>query len=806
MQISQLAQITGAKVLQCPSDGQIDTLVYDSRKSAGSGSELFVALQGAHHDGHDYLPQLYAGGTRYFLVSQSPALKSYPEVTFLLVSDTLKALQILAQSHRESFPELKVVGICGSNGKTIIKEWLSSILGKKWNVVKSPKSYNSQLGVPISVWAIEKGHQIGVFEAGISKVGEMPALAAIIQPSIGIFTNIGQAHSEGFASLEEKIKEKAQLLNRTAVNICRIDHSAIVTVLKAKPGKLITWGINHPDATIKIQSSGQAFHFEYEDQSARLDISFSNAFDLENIFHSIVAAMVLGEDEANIQVALDKLKPVPMRLEFKRGTNGTHILDDSYNNDLLGLEIALDYMRQQPRKLRKTVILSDILQSGKPPSELYKEVNRLLEQHQISRLIGIGQQIGQHQLTFSIPFDGFEDVASFLKHAPAFADETILVKGARDFGLERIVAFLEEKNHGTILEVNYESVVHNLNIYRKTLTPGTRLMVMVKAFAYGIGVEEIAHLLQYHKVDYLGVAYLDEAIHLRKKEVKLPIMIMNVDWQSFSLLETFQLEPEIYSLAMLRKFLEDCNQPPPIHLKIESGMNRLGFALDELPELIPILKANPQLKVAGVFTHFSSAEDPAEDHFTEQQAAIFENAYEQIADALGDRPLRHALNSAGIIRWPQYHYDMVRLGVGLYGHDTSGLVNNLRAIGTLKTKISQIKKVKEGASIGYSRKGHVSRESRIATIAIGYADGYSRVFGNGHAYVLINGQNAPTIGNVCMDMTMVDVTDIAASEGDEVVVFGTDPTIQDLARWANTIPYEILTNVSQRVKRVFVSE
>ncbi|WP_421892321.1 bifunctional UDP-N-acetylmuramoyl-tripeptide:D-alanyl-D-alanine ligase/alanine racemase [Marinoscillum sp.] len=805
MLISELASILPAEFIGQSHDHEVDTLVYDSRRASSSTRELFIALPGTHHDGHDFIPSLYQLGVRNFLVSRQIKAENYPEATFLVVKDTLVALQSLATHHRKQF-DLPVVGITGSNGKTIVKEWLATILEQQWNVVKSPKSYNSQLGVPMSVWNLEKTHEVAVFEAGISKAGEMEALERIIQPTLGIFTNIGNAHASGFQSLKGKVTEKALLFAHCEKIICRLDHTSIVEQLRNLPATLITWGINQPDAAINIIPSGSDFDFHYHGAHSTFRIRFVNPFDLENIFHAITAALVLGETNTNIQKAIDKLKPVPMRLELKRGNNNTHILDDSYNNDFMGLSIALDYLRQQPQKLRKTVILSDMLQSGKDPKALYGDINGLLEKHNIDHLIGIGPEMVQNQAVFSMPFDGYLSTNDFLRSVPSFSNETILVKGARDFELERVVHFLEEKNHGTILEVNYESITHNLNVFRQILKPRVKLMVMVKAFAYGVGVEEIAHLLQYHKVDYLGVAYLDEAVTLRRKGITLPIMIMNVDWSSFDLLETFDLEPEIYSLSMLRHFLEVTDNPPPIHLKIETGMNRLGFQVEDLEKLTAMLLQNPQLKVAGIFTHFSSSDAAEEDAFTRKQAAAFDQAYDKLATALGYFPIKHALNSAGIMRWSAFQFDMVRLGIGLYGFDSSGTTNQLKPISTLKTKISQIKPVKQGDSIGYSRMGRADREGKIATIAIGYADGYSRLFGNGNAYVLVNGQKAPTIGNICMDMTMIDVTGLDAKEGDEVIVFGEQPNIRELAKWAQTIPYEILTNVSQRVKRVFVSE
>lgn len=804
MHISQIATIVNGRLLQSSDDLEIQTIVYDSRKATGAPDELFIALPGSNHDGHDYVEPLIRKGVRNFLLSK-PIAPDHANLNIIQVEHVLASLQQLAAYHRRQF-QLPVVGITGSNGKTIVKEWLSTLLSHQFQVVKSPKSFNSQLGVPLSVLSILPHHEVGVFEAGVSKAGEMTQLAPIIQPQLGIFTNIGEAHAEGFKSLSAKLAEKAKLFENCQRVICKYQHSAVKEELEKHSFELITWGINTPEASINYHQAGNQYTTSLPGQSFTFEVSWQNEQDLENLFHSITAAIVLQEDNAHIQKGIADLKPVPMRLELKRGRNNTHILDDSYNNDLLGLQVALDYLKQQPHKQRKTVIISDILQSGKEPKILYSRVNELLKNHAIDRVIGIGPDLVAHSALFSGAFEYYEDVFSFLKTAPDFNNEIILVKGARNFGLEKVVAYLEEKSHGTVLEVNFEAITHNLNLYRSRLSPNTRLMVMVKAFAYGVGVEEISHLLQYHQVDYLGVAYLDEAINLRRKGIQLPIMIMNVDWDSLGLLSAFNLEPEIYSLSMLQKLLDEEETPPPIHIKIETGMNRLGFDAEAIDSLIDLLSRNPQVKVAGIFTHFSSSDNANEDAFTQHQAALFDEAYQHLAVHLGYNPIKHAVNSAGIVRWSNYHYDMVRLGIGLYGFDSSAELDGLKPISQLKTKISQIKQVKAGESIGYSRMGRAKRDSLIATIAIGYADGYTRLFGNGQAYVMVNGQKAPTVGNVCMDMTMIDVTGIEASEGDEVIVFGQQPTIEELAQWSQTIPYEILTNVSQRVKRVFVSE
>lgn len=808
MVFSEITRILKTAPSQFFDESEITRLGYDTRILQGGDGVLFFALSGQGSNGHHYLSNAYQSGVRNFVISEEMPLTEFPDSNIIKVEDTLIALQTLATHHRQNF-EIPVIGITGSNGKTIVKEWLSDILQEKYRVVKSPKSYNSQLGVALSVWQIASPDQIGIFEAGISKQGEMKSLQQIIQPTIGIFTNIGEAHSQGFDSLEKKIAEKAVLFASCEQIICCADHQNISEYLKNNcSGQLITWSTKAKVATADLffNKTASGLACEFEGKTYHFEILNHQGYYLENLLNAITASLVGGLSNEEINLGLKRIRPVAMRLEFKRGINDCYILDDTYNNDLTGIAIALNYLKLQAQNKKKTVILSDIEQSGLNAATLYTRVNDLLVSNDIDRFIGVGPTTLENRNQFSLPTTFYASTAELLKQMPAFENELILIKGARSFSLEKVAALLEEQNHGTVLEVNFESLVHNLNTYRKSLSDNTKLMVMVKAFAYGGGLSEIAHLLQYQNVDYLGVAYLDEGVALRQKGITLPIMVMNPDWDHLSQTEAFQLEPEIYSLSMLQKLIEHSKNPSPIHLKIETGMNRLGFREEELEALIKVLLQNPQVKIAGIFTHFAGAEDAIHDAFTRDQAEKLNAAYAQIVKAIGYAPIKHALNSSGIIRWPDYHFDMVRLGIGLYGHDSSQQLQRLRPISTLKSRISQIRAIEAGESIGYSRKGLAQRKSKIAIVSIGYADGYQRKFGNGQAYMLINGQQAPTIGNICMDMTMLDVTDLEVNEGDEVVVFGQSPSIEDLAEWAETIPYEILTNVSQRVKRVFVSE
>lgn len=794
MLFSELARIVNedAHVVQ---DGDITTFSTDSRTLFGRKGEAFVAIK-AQRDGHDFAMDAWKRGVRYFILEKELPL---PESNTLIVSNTLRALQHIARFYRQSF-QIPVIGITGSNGKTTVKEWLSTILSEKYFVVKSPKSYNSQIGVPLSVLEMRQNHELGIFEAGISKVGEMQSVAHVIAPTFGIFTNLGEAHNDGFSSKKEKLSEKLQLFESSKKVVCRSDTPYFKQIEEALGEKIISWS-KETQADYQVKwgvHSIQVQDFEFK-------INFEGyPHQLENLTHCVVAAIELGLSPMQIQQGIDQIQGVPMRLELKKGVNGCYLLDDTYNNDELGLKVAIEYLESQKQNEQRTLILSDILHAGKPGEMLYGQIADLLRAKNI-RLVGVGTGISSVAHLFGENDLFFDTTEDLIEHLPLFQNEMILIKGARNFALERVVKLLEEKNHGTVLEVNFEALRHNLNAYQALLKKQTRLMVMVKANAYGSGILEVSNFLQHQQVDLLGVAYLDEAIELRKHGITIPIMIMNPYIESFEQFERFDLQAEIFSLSHFKRMIRDTQRHPKIHLKIDTGMHRLGFGLDELPTLIKTLQENPNVEVAGIFTHFSSADDPSEDDFTNKQAAIFEQAFQLLCDALGYEPVRHACNSSGIARWPQYHYEMVRLGIGLHGFDPTQKLA-LRHTSQLKTIISQIQELEAGATVGYGRKGLLKRASRIAVIPIGYEDGYARVFGNGSAKVSVNGSLCPTIGNVCMDMTMVDVTDVDAKEGDTVIVFGTKPSIKDLASWSGTIPYEILTNVSNRVKRIFISE
>ncbi|MEQ9402006.1 MAG: bifunctional UDP-N-acetylmuramoyl-tripeptide:D-alanyl-D-alanine ligase/alanine racemase [Cyclobacteriaceae bacterium] len=796
MLFSDFEKITGG-FLQSTGDWKVSGFSVDSRSLTGRDDEVFIAIKGPNRDGHDFIQSAWDNGIRNFIVEREvPGI----EADFLIVDNSVDALQKIAADHRSRFKS-EVIGITGSNGKTTIKEWLSVLLSKKFFIVKSPKSFNSQIGVPLSVLEMNSRHEVGVFEAGISQPGEMIRLEKIIQPTLGIFTSLGVAHEDGFNSEIEKLEEKLNLFLHCEKIVCRKDvhwFSHLARCINEK--NLITWSLE-----------GQSkFHVRWTKGKITIDeieyyTKLSHPAELENITHSIVAAIELGLSRQEIQAGLELIRAVEMRLELKKGINGCYLLDDTYNNDLVGLKTAMNYLDAHRQNQKKTLILSDILHSAQDDHSLYVEVAELIAHKNFDRLIAVGNRISNAKEVFKKNSLFFSSTVELLENMPAFNNEMVLIKGARDYRLERVVTMLEEKTHGTVLEINFESLRHNLNQYRNLLDSTTRLMVMVKANAYGSGILEVANFLQHENVDYLGVAYVDEAILLRNNGIDLPIMIMNPHISSFSQFERYDLQAEIFSFSHLKQFLSDTTTPPGIHLKIDTGMHRLGFSAQEIPELIEHLRTNQEIKVESIFTHFSSSDSPEEDEFTRSQAGTFDKVYNQLSEALGYYPIKHACNSPAMVRWPEYHYEMVRLGIGLHGFDPTNTLS-LKPSGQLKSVISQIRLLKKGDTVGYSRKGKLKRNSKIAVLPIGYEDGYLRVFGNGNANVMINGHPCPTVGNICMDMTMVDVTDISAKEGNEAIIFGNTPSIHDLAKAAHTIPYEILTNVSSRVKRVFVSE
>ena len=807
---SQLEAITAGKNIRLTKDLPITSLLTDSRKAISSEGAVFFAITGEHHDGHRYIHDLYEKGVRQFVLeSAAPALHALPDLNVLLVHSSLEALQSLVSFHRTLIP-VPVIGITGSNGKTIVKEWLFQLLSPDYKIAKNPGSYNSQLGVPLSVWQLQSHHELGIFEAGISKPGEMEKLANVIQPSIGIFTTLGPAHNEGFSSLQQKVKEKIKLFNGCKLVIYCKDHSLVDEAIQHAGHPSLSWGFAST-AGVQVRNEQGKFQVSFKGTSFVLLLPFSDKASVENCFHCVTVMLHLGYNGSEIQERVRALQSVPMRLELKEGINQSQLIDDTYNNDLAGLQISLEFLANQHQKNKKRLILSDVLESGLPDEELAKQIGNLVLKNKIHSFIGIGPALSKHRNHFPPDARFYLTTEDFLSNMDwdTIHQEIVLVKGARKFAFEKIIERLQRKVHGTIMEIDLGAVVHNLNFFRASLKPSTKIMVMVKAFAYGSGSPEIANLLQYHKVDYLGVAYADEGIELRKNNITLPIMVMNPSDESFGAILQYKLEPELYGFKILNSFLNFLRgRPCAIHIKLDTGMHRLGFTEHELDDLIRILGANPTLRVASVFSHLAGADDAEHDEFSKAQAQRFEAAAKKLSEAIGYKPLYHILNSPGILRLPQWQFDMVRLGIGLYGVDpTLDKIKGLKPVATLKTIISQIKHIPPGETIGYGRRGKVNNDPMtIATIAIGYADGFSRAFSRGAGKVLIRGKQVPVIGNVCMDMTMVDITGLQAQEGDEVIIFGPELPIQEVASSIQTIPYEILTNTSERVKRVFVTE
>lgn len=792
-------------------------LCIDSREADVGVRTLFVALRGERNDGHHYIRELYWKGVAAFLVEEVPEGTDFADAVFIVTDNTFNALQTLAAHHRSRF-HIPVIGITGSNGKTIVKEWLYEVLRPDRAVVRSPKSFNSQVGVPLSVWNMLPEHEIAIFEAGISKSGEMAALARIIHPDIGILTSIGPAHDAGFSSREDKLAEKLLLFSRAEKIIYHTGYPLVHAALQSDP-RAVGWG-EQPDVKYRItyletEDSHTRLTLRYEDKDHDLTLPFSDKASVENSLHVLVTCLELGVSLPVVMARIQYLRNIPMRLELKYGRNDCTVIDDTYSADMLSLKVALGFFDQQDYRKERTLILSSFEGAGLSNKAFSDELLPLLRQYKIKQLLGVGEVFvhAQSELRDAVPvfysFETTEEVLHHLEQRPSY-NELILVKGARNFRFERIVAMLQGQSHRTVLEVNLNALVDNLNVYKARLGKGTGIIAMVKAFSYGSGSVEIARLMEREKVDYLAVAYPDEGVHLRQLGVKLPVMVLNPDADDWEAIVRHHLEPEIYSLQQLRSllfFLERYvpARKMPIHFKVETGMNRLGLTLGDLQQALAILVNQDHVQVATVFSHLAASEEPAHDDFSRGQIAHFERACREVELALHYPVKRHLLNSSGILRFPEAQYDFVRLGIGLYGIDSSGIFQDrLQPVGRLKTRISQIKVVNPGESVGYSRKGQVAVASRIAVIAIGYADGFVRSFGNGKGEVWVRGQKAPVVGNVCMDMTMVDVTHIPeAEEGDEVEIYGSNISIIDAAERAGTIAYELLTHISARVKRVY---
>lgn len=815
----QIAEIVGAKLLG-PDNYTIQYILTDSRQITEAQNTMFVALLTKRNDGHQYVFDLYQKGVRVFLVSDLPANCSHiNDACFLVVNNSLNALQKLAAFHRKLFG-IPIIGITGSNGKTIVKEWLYQLLKEDFSICRSPRSFNSQVGVPLSVWQLNAHHTLGIFEAGISEINEMTRLQSIIAPTIGILTSLGSAHDEGFDSSQQKLEEKLILFKNSETLIVNalslsdqlrslLPHNSL-QISKADHAFLQIKEIKHIGLHTEVYAV-------FKKKVLAITIPFTDAASIDNAITCWAVLLQLGIENEEIEKRMILLQSVAMRLELKLGNNNCVLINDFYNSDTNALEIALHHQKQQHRGGSKVVILSDIEQSGKSNEELYAAVAKLISQFNIDLLIGIGHEISSQRKLFHTNSYFFETTEAFINETKKnahlqFKDAIILLKGARRYEFENISKLYQQKSHDTVLEINLNKLIHNINFYRSQIDKHTKIMCMVKATGYGSGSAEIAFTLQHHHVNYLAVAYADEGVELRKAGIHLPIMVMNPEEASYNDMIDHHLEPELFSFKVANEFLQALqlkaiSEPYPVHIKLDTGMHRLGFEEQQLIELGAFLKKETELKVKSIFSHLVASDDKTFDDFTLQQIDHFKNMSGYLENILGYETIKHISNSGGVTRFKNAHFDMVRLGIGMYGVGFNDLEKqNLENISSLKTKISQLKHLKAGDTVGYNRKGIITKDAVIATIPIGYADGFSRRLGNGNFLVLINGTYCATIGNICMDMCMVDVTGVLCKEGDEVIVFETNEQLMSLSKAMDTIPYEVLTTISSRVKRVYVQE
>ncbi len=801
-------------------DAHIDWMLTDSRSLCFAEETLFFALKTKRNDGHKYIPELYERGVRNFVVSDLPQnVEAYADANFLQTDSPLKALQKLAEKHRMQF-DVPVVGITGSNGKTVVKEWLYQLLNGERIVTRSPRSYNSQIGVPLSAWLMNEKTEVAIFEAGISEMGEMEALHSIIRPTIGVLTNIGGAHQENFFSLTDKCMEKLTLFKNCDVVVYDGDNELISgCVSKCLFGaREIAWSKHDNERPLFVErvrknEASTTIRYRYLGMPNEYTIPFIDDASIENSLHCLAVALYMMVPAEEITRRMALLEPVAMRLEVKEGKNNCILINDSYNSDFASLDIALNFMlrRSEDEGRKRTLILSDLLETGQSDKLLYRQVADLVQTRGVDKIIGVGEGISSAASRFDMEKYFFHTTEELLASdmLPQLRDEVILIKGSRQFHFDDITERLELKVHETILEINLNALVDNLNHYRSKLKPDTKMVCMVKASAYGAGSYEIAKTLQDHRVDYLAVAVADEGSELRKAGITSSIIIMNPELTSFKTLFDYKLEPEVYNFHLLNELIKAAEKEGvtnfPIHIKLDTGMHRLGFAPSEVPELIHRLKRQSAVIPRSVFSHLVGSDSTQFDAFTRRQIETFEQATEELQSAFPHKILRHICNTAGIARYPGAQFDMVRLGVGLYGVDpfANRMLHN---VSTLKTTILQIRDVPQEETVGYSRKGRLDRDSRIAAIPIGYADGLNRHLGNGRAWCLVNGRRAPYVGNICMDVCMIDVTDIDCKEGDKVIIFGEGLPVTELAEILDTIPYEILTSVSTRVKRVYYQD
>lgn len=822
--IEQIAEILQGKNHLPSPQSKVTRLLTDSRSLGFPEDTLFFAIKTRHGDGHNYIEELYKRGVKHFVVNDETLCSRYADANFIVVDNSLSALQALSAHHRRQF-DIPVVGITGSDGKTIVKEWLYQLTAGTYNVTRSPRSYNSQIGVPLSVWMLGEDSGLGIFEAGISQPQEMDKLEQIINPTIGILTNISSAHQENFNTIQEKCIEKLSLFRKCDILIYNADNPIISKCITRSilPSREIAWSRTDPERALYIESTtkderGTTVSYQYLTMKNSYRIPFLDEASIEDSINCLAAALYLMIPPEVIAERMEKLEPVAMRLEVKEGKRGCMIINDSYNSDTASLDIALDFMERRSNMspgLKRTLILADIMQTGESAQTLYQTVIKHIAERKINKFIGIGKEINSQAEKFkslNIECHFFDNTTEFIA-SPAIKglqNECILIKGSRSFHFEDVTEALEKKVHQTILEVNLRALRDNLNNYRNNLERETKVVCMVKASAYGSGALEVGRTLQECNVDYLAVAVADEGAELRKEGITTGIIVMNPEPSSYKALFDNKLEPEVYSFGMLKSLVQAaCHEgitDYPVHIKIDTGMHRLGFLPEEVPALIEELKRQTALTPRSVFSHFAGSDSTLFDDFTQEQVSRFEKAANMLQSAFSHKILRHICNSAGAERFTNVQYDMVRLGIGLYGISPIGENSKMQPISTLRTIILQIHNVPANETVGYSRKGVLERDSRIAALPIGYADGLNRRLGNGNGYCIVNGKKAPYIGNICMDVCMIDVTDIDCKEGDNVEIFGPALPVTTIADRLDTIPYEVLTSVSNRIKRVYYSD
>ncbi len=819
--INKVAALIGARRYG-NKESKVGFLLTDSRSLCFPEETLFFALRSERNDGHRYIAELYRRGVYNFVVDHLPDnIDDFPDANFLRVVNTLAALQRLAERHREEY-NIPIVGITGSNGKTMVKEWLYQVLSPDLNVTRSPRSYNSQIGVPLSLWLLDEQSQVGVFEAGISMPGEMRALRDIIQPTIAVLTNLGAAHQENFDSLEAKCREKLTLFHDAEAVVYHADDGLVDKILEERqyPGIRLSWSFTDKNAPYYVREimkgdEQTTISLAHDDFSIDYSIPFIDEASISNSIACCIVALYLGVKPKALKERMGCLEPVAMRLEVKEGQHGCTLINDSYNSDINSIGIALDFMSRRPdhRNRRRTLILSDISSMTNATNEMFHEISTLAATRGVEKFIGIGDALCSHSEEIGIAEKYlFPTVETFLQSEVfhSLHDEVILLKGARRFGFDQITELLVQKVHETTLEVNLTALVKNLNWYRSFLKPTTKMVCMIKADGYGAGAVEIAKTLQDHRVDYLAVAVADEGATLRRNGITANIMVMNPEMTAFKTMFDYDLEPEVYSFRLLEALIKAAEKEGvtghPVHIKLDTGMCRLGFnPKEDIPQLISRLQHQDAIIPRSVFSHFVGSDNDGFDDFSARQFQLFDEASKQLQAAFSHKILRHIDNSAGIEHFPERQMDMCRLGIGLYGVNarTNGIIHN---VCSLKTTILQMRPVKAGETVGYSRKGKMERDGMIAAIPIGYADGLNRHLGNRHGYCLVNGKKARYVGNICMDVAMIDVTDIDCQEGDPVEIFGDHLPVTVLSDALDTIPYEVLTGVSNRVRRVYFQE